>query len=59
MLEEPEKYKNDFARYIFEQREPLGELKIGRFFDGKSIKIQEQTVLHVDEKQALLQGQYR
>ncbi len=38
MLKEPEEHRNNFPHYILEQLEPLGELKIGRFFGGKSIK---------------------
>ena len=38
MLQEPDDHKNNFSRYILEQLEPLGDLKIGRFIGGKSIK---------------------
>ncbi|KLN59419.1 hypothetical protein WH96_17745 [Kiloniella spongiae] len=33
-------HKDSFSQYILEQLAPLGELKIGRFFGGKSIKYQ-------------------
>ncbi|WP_085902261.1 TfoX/Sxy family protein [Kiloniella majae] len=40
MLEDPDVLKANFSLYILEQLEPLGALKIGRFFGGKSIKYQ-------------------
>ena len=38
MLEKPNSVRNEFSNYILEQLSPLGDLTLGRFFGGQSIK---------------------
>lgn len=56
MLQEPDDHKNNFSRYILEQLEPLGNLKIARFFVGKSIKYKNKPFCMIMKNRLYFRG---